>query len=78
MSVPVTAGPTFAAGKPSKLFDHPNLSFGPPGRMYDASRDGQRFLMTQESTVAGEQSRSARLVIVLNWFEELKARVPAK
>jgi hypothetical protein len=78
MSVPMTAGPTFSAGKPSKLFDLPNLSFGPPGRMYDASRDGKRFLMTQENSVAGEQSQSARLVIVLNWFEELKARVPTK
>ena len=78
MSVPVTAGPTFAAGKPSKLFDHPDLSFGPPGRLYDASRDGQRFLITKESSAAGQQSQSARLVIVLNWFEELKARVPTK
>jgi serine/threonine protein kinase/Tol biopolymer transport system component len=79
MSVPVTtAGPTFANEKPSNLFDHPSLSFvGPPGRAYDVSRDS-RFLMTQESSAAGEQPQSARLVIVLNWFEELKTRVPTK
>ena len=42
MSVPVTADSTFAAGKPSKLFEGPYL-FGPTGRTYDVTPDGQRF-----------------------------------
>jgi serine/threonine-protein kinase len=78
MSVPVSADSTFVPGNPSKLFDRPYLSFGPPGRLYDASPDGQRFLMTQESSMAGERPESGRFVIVLNWFEELRARVPTK
>ena len=37
---------------------------------YDVSADGQRFLMVKD------ESSSGRLNVVLNWFEELKARVP--
>ena len=77
MSVPVTTDSTFAAGKPSKLFEGPYF-FGPTGRTYDVSPDGQRFLMLKQSSVAGESSPSARMVLVQNWFEELKRRVPTK
>jgi len=37
---------------------------------YDVSSDGQRFLMVKDET------GSAGLDVVLNWFEELKAKVP--
>jgi hypothetical protein len=44
-----TSGPTFVAGRPSKVFDtkyvEPN-----PARHCDVSPDGQRFLMLKEST----------------------------
>jgi len=65
----------FAAGRPRKLFegrygDSPN----PVTANYDVSLDGQRFLMTKES----EQSSSVTQInVVLNWFEELKQKVPA-
>jgi hypothetical protein len=42
---------------------------------YDVSPDGQRFLMVKSA----EQSSSSSLtqiVVVQNWFEELKRRVP--
>jgi len=43
------------------------------GIAYDVSPDGQRFLMVKEI----EQARSAAQInVVLNWFEELKRRVP--
>jgi hypothetical protein len=40
---------------------------------YDVSPDGQRFLMLKapEETTAPTQIK-----VVLNWFEELKRRVP--
>ena len=41
-------------------------------RTYDVTPDGQRFLMTR---LPGEQS-PPRIVVVLNWFEELEAKVP--
>jgi hypothetical protein len=34
--------------------------------------------MLKPNTAAGEAPRSAGFVVVLNWFEELKRRVPAK
>ena len=43
------------------------------GRNYDVSGDGQRFLMIKESK---EQTSAIQLIVVLNWFEELKQLVP--
>jgi hypothetical protein len=41
--------------------------------VYDVSTDGQRFLMVK----AAEQASSATQInVVLNWFEELKQKVP--
>jgi serine/threonine protein kinase len=48
-----------------------------PGRTYDISRDGQRFLMVKGAT-ADRASASTSIVVVLNWLEELKRLAPAK
>jgi hypothetical protein len=51
------------------------------GRTYDVSPDGKRFLMIKDATPTPTSSgapRPSQLVIVLNWFEELKRRVPTK
>jgi serine/threonine protein kinase len=48
-------------------------------RSYDVSRDGQRFLMIKGTPAANGQTAtetSASMVVVLNWFEELKQRLP--
>jgi hypothetical protein len=37
--------------------------------------DGLRFLMMKESS-AGDRSHPASMVVVLNWLEELKRRIP--
>jgi dipeptidyl aminopeptidase/acylaminoacyl peptidase len=42
-------------------------------RNYDISSDGQRFVMIKEIE---EQSVATQLIVVLNWFEELKRLVP--
>jgi len=77
MAVETTTQPTFSAGKPRMLFegqyltnDFPNLSAA-----YDVSGDGQRFLMVKETEAARS---TAQINVVLNWFEELKQRVPTK
>jgi eukaryotic-like serine/threonine-protein kinase len=72
ISVPIQAAPTFSAGTPTKLFGG-RYAGSPFWRTYDVSPDGQRFLMIKDNT-AGDQPAS--MVVVLNWFEELKARVP--
>jgi hypothetical protein len=42
---------------------------------YDLSRDGQSFLMVN----SGEGDRSVtRISVLMNWFDELRARVPSK
>jgi WD40-like Beta Propeller Repeat len=82
MRVPWTATATFEAGKPSKLLAGRYLLTLPIGlgigRMYDVSPDGQRFLMIKEGSGADEPASSARIILVQNWFEELKQRVRAK
>jgi hypothetical protein len=46
-------------------------------RQYDVSPDGKRFLVLLPATQAGNQPR-LQINLVLNWFEELKQRVPTK
>ena len=69
-----TSGPTLASGTPTKVIDmkyaEPN-----PSRHYDISPDGQRFLMLKADT-ADPNTTPANMVVVLNWPEELNARVP--
>lgn len=70
MSVRVESdGPTFSAGRPVALF--PIKWFFEYGWGFDVSRDGQRFLMTQHN-----EPTASQIQVVLNWVEELKARVP--
>jgi hypothetical protein len=40
---------------------------------YDVSADGQRFLMIRSE----EEPAPTRIHVVLNWAEELKAKVPS-
>jgi Tol biopolymer transport system component len=64
----------FATGKPRLLFERPGYAPGDPIRSYDLSQDGQRFLM-----VKLEQRKPTpvtEMILVQNWFEELKQRVP--
>ena len=80
MRVPLTRGSRFEAGTPQKLIDGPYVFrlFGLGlGRMYDVSLDGQRFLMVKESS-RPERPLSPRMILVQNWFEELKRLVPTR
>ena len=40
---------------------------------YNITPDGQRFVMIQ---VDAQDSEASQINVVLNWFEELKQRVP--
>ena len=75
-AVPIqTSGSGFSAGRPAKVFDATYASPYPP-RSYDVSPDGQRFLMLKDSSAGRQNETLASMVAVLNWFEELKRRVP--
>ena len=76
--VPVTLTPTFSAGSPVKLFDVDPGTVNPgPGRVYDVSPDGLRFLVIKISApvTAEKLSSGDAVTLVQNWFEELKGRV---
>ncbi|MGA2260704.1 MAG: protein kinase [Acidobacteriota bacterium] len=64
----------FSTSKPRLLFEKPGYLYGDPIRTYDLSFDGQRFLM-----VKLEQRKPTpvtEMILVQNWFEELKQKVP--
>jgi eukaryotic-like serine/threonine-protein kinase len=83
MSVPVRRGSTWSMGTPVQLFEGSSFLFSfSPGllmntRTYDVSPDGRRFLMIKNAD-APSSSASPRIILVQNWFEELKAKVPVK
>jgi hypothetical protein len=73
--VPVETDPSFNPGKSEILFRHMMSGY------WDISLDGKRFLTigAAESAVAASAADpQPKINIVLNWFEELKQRVPAK
>ena len=75
MAVPYTAeGDVFRHGEPRELFQGAIPSeLG--GVTYDVFPDGQHFVMLQ-SVGGDEETPGAALVLVTNWFEELKRLVP--
>jgi serine/threonine-protein kinase len=77
-AVPVETSPTFSRENPSLVFNRSYWVGATTGRTYDVSRDGQRFLMVKEVGADGQNATPASLVIVLNWVEELKARLPSR
>ena len=47
-------------------------------RPYDAARDGKRFLGLLSLDASNQVSTTAEIYVVINWFEELRARAPVK
>lgn len=74
MAVEIATEPGFAAGKPRVLFEGPYERTVFTVANYDVAPDGQSFLMLKRS----EEGAAAptQITLVLNWFEELKRRVP--
>ena len=73
MAVDVTTQPSFFAGKPKMLFQGPYLPTTTTLPYYDVSPDGQRFRMIKPNEQA---TFLTEIVVVQNWFEELKQKVP--
>jgi Tol biopolymer transport system component len=74
MVVDIATQPGFTAGKPRILFEGRYELSPVQNANYDISPDGQRFLMLKSSEQ--EQAAPTQINVVLNWFEELKRRVP--
>jgi eukaryotic-like serine/threonine-protein kinase len=75
MAVGIATQSGFAAGKPRMLFEGRYERSPATSPNYDVSPDGQSFLMLKPSEQ--EAAAPTQINVVLNWFEELKRRVPA-
>ena len=72
MAVSVKTEPAFKPGLPISLF--PDKYVG----QFDISPDGKRFLMLKPEDEESETEAPRKIVVVLNWFEDLKDRVPVE
>ena len=74
MATSISVGAQLVAGIPQVLFDGPyeldNSASGAHPN-YDVSLDGERFVMVRQSSAG-----PAQLVLIENWFEELRQLVP--
>jgi serine/threonine-protein kinase len=84
---PISYDPTLRVGAPRRLFESGEYLYGEFGRAWDPDANGQRFLMIRNPTMPTAPTDAAatpevddadrpRIDVVLNWFEELEARVP--
>jgi len=74
MAVEYAAQQSFSPGKPKELFEGPYVPTPRTIPDYDVSPDGQRFLMLKP---AEDQQATSQIIVVQNWIEELKKKVPA-
>lgn len=70
VSVAVNTSPTFSAGATTTLFPAREFANRATRREYDVTPDDRRFVFVRSVGGAG----SDKLVIVSNWFEELKTK----
>ncbi len=75
LAVDVVASPTFRAAKPRVLFTHAGKygSIG-PGRAWDLSADGRRFLMVKLEEVKPQPV--SELILIQNWTGTLAGFFP--
>ena len=78
IAVPVPPGPRFLPGEQVTILPANTIYAGSgsaiTSRTYDVSPDGLRFLMIR----IRNENRQSNLIVVQNWSEELKARVPVR
>ena len=70
MAVEIAEGPSF---KPSQFLFAGDFVRGEPNIDFDVDPDGRRFLMIQSSN---QEPPVTHINVVLNWFGELKRRLP--
>jgi hypothetical protein len=80
MAVEVSTDPVLTVGPPRELFPGNRDPGGSPRARYAVTADGERFLMSAGLLASGEGGPGPRprVVIVQNWVEELKERVPVR
>ena len=74
VSVPVRTTPSFSRGEESGLFPMDPYMEQALHRGYDVTADGQRFVMVRRAAA----DAGTEIIVVENFFEELKRRAPHK
>ena len=89
ITVSVKTDPVFSLGVPKVLFQGNYISYYDKQSIvlefnpWDVSPDGKRFLMMKlqragdDRSAAMEEFAPRKIIIVTNWFQELKRLVPA-
>jgi len=77
MAVDVQTGPDFHAGHPRALFSlHPMIARAFESKQtWDVTPDGERFLVIN---APDNEETGVKMQAVVNWFEELRRRVPVE
>ena len=78
MAVTVTTEPTLRVSRPEVLFEGRHTRDVPGALNYDVSSDDQRFVMISPPQDSDSEPGPpvTSLILVENWFEELKRVVP--
>jgi serine/threonine-protein kinase len=77
MEAAVGDGAAFTRVTPKAVLDREPYLYNPvPPRSYEVSPDGQRFLFLKRS--AAVEAEPPQIIVVTNWVEELKRRVPTQ
>jgi serine/threonine-protein kinase len=78
MAAPIKTTPSVSFGAPMKIVD-PGFFASVPWRTYDVTRDGKKVLIIKNPQVdAASKLTPASMIVVLNWTEDLKARLPTR
>jgi hypothetical protein len=77
LAVPVQSGTTLVAGRPQVLFDVATLPPFAGSHPSDIAPDGRFYIIRSAQADTGARTPS-NMILVLNWFDELKRLVPAK
>ena len=77
LAVPMQFGATLVAGRPQVLFEFEMLPIQFGFRPYDIAPDG-RFLIIRSGQAEVAGGTAPEIVVVQNWFEELKRLAPTK
>ena len=75
-AVDIQTQPTFTVGKTTPLPIEGIISTGPRG--YDITPDGKFIVMLPSAAAQSGKASAQQFDVTLNWFEELKQRVPSK
>jgi len=78
IAVQIKTQPKLVVGKPQVLFEggyEMNNQGNRLGANYDIAADGQRFIMLKSSP---QEAAVTQIILVENWLEELKQRVPVR